>query len=62
MDNIIKTIDTLRLVRECVKRDCFDCSECDVNLPSEDVIKALNTAIALLDAQRNIKDVIEGRL
>lgn len=62
MDNLVKTVDTLRLVRECVKRDCFDCTECDLNLPNEDVIKALNTAIALLDAQRNIKDVIEGRL
>ena len=61
MDNIIKTIDTLRLVRECVKRDCFDCSECDVNLPTDDVIKALNTAIALLDAQRNINNVIKGK-
>lgn len=67
MDNLIKTVDTLRVCRECVKRqgggNCqHNCDDCDLSLPNEVVLKALNTAIALLDAQRNMKDVIEGRI
>lgn len=67
MNNLIKTIDTLRICKACVKRqrsgECLHiCSECDFSLSPQTKLDALNVAIALLDAQRNIKDVIEGRI
>ena len=63
MDYVIKTIDTLRIERACAKRrgSCErDCEACDLYLPTEDVVKAFNTAIALLDAQHNIDELLKG--
>lgn len=65
MDNkaMIKTIDTLRIRRECAKRsEICDrmCQTCDLHLPAVEVVKAYNTAIALLDAQRNIEELMRG--
>lgn len=57
---MVKTIDTLRLEKECVKRFEYcdrRCSVCDIAISTEDKLKALNTAIALLDAQRNINEL-----
>ena len=57
---MVKTIDTLRLEKECIKRFEYcdrRCSVCDISLPPEEKLKALNTAIAMLDAQRNINEL-----
>lgn len=57
---MVKTIDTLRLEKECVKRFEYcdrRCGVCDIAMPTEKKLKALNTAIALLDAQRNINEL-----
>ena len=62
MDYVIKTIDTLRMIRSCVKRSerCGkECETCDLRIPTEEALKALNTAIALIDAQKNIQDLIK---
>ena len=63
MKQLIKTIDTLRIQRTCYQRSKFcdhECSTCDLNLPSEDVIKAFNTAIAFLDVERNKMELLKG--
>ena len=63
MNELVKTIDILRIERTCVQRaDTCDrvCEACDLVLPKEDIIKAYNTAIALLDAQRNIEELMKG--
>lgn len=65
MDILVKTIDTLRIHRECVKNmeTCNRvCSECQHNLPIRAKLKALNTAIALLDAEKNIRDLMNNKL
>ena len=63
MDYVLKTIDTLRIERACVQRRAVCdrvCEACELSLPTEEVVKAYNTAIALLDAQHNIDELLKG--
>lgn len=56
----IKTIDTLRIARECTQRFEFcdrRCEVCDLYIPTKDKVKALNVAIAFLDVQRNTDEL-----
>ncbi len=55
IEDIIKTIET---GMKCGEKDCcFDCENCDLDMPDGEFGQALRTAIALLrthlDAQRN---------
>ena len=63
MNQLVKTIDILRIERTCVQRaDTCDrvCETCDLVLPKEDIIKAYNTAIAFLDAEKNKIELLKG--
>lgn len=63
MKQLIKTIDILRIQRTCYQRSKFcshECDTCDLNLPSEDVLKAFNTAIAFLDVEKNKMELLKG--
>ena len=63
MNKLTKTVDVLRIRRTCFQRSQYcdkQCAACDLHLPPEEVTKAYNTAIALLDAQRNIEELMKG--
>lgn len=65
MDIVVKTLDILRIQRNCIQRmETCDhvCSECELNLPIKAKLKALNTAIALIDAEKNIRDLMNNKL
>ena len=67
MNKLVKTIDILRIERTCAQRrtrsiePCDkNCSECDLNLPRDDVINAYNTSIAFMDVERNKIELLKG--
>lgn len=65
MNQLVRTIDILRIQRACASRkeECDHCcAECDLHLERDEVLKAFNTAIAFLDAQRNIDELMKGGL
>ena len=63
MNKLVRVIDVLRIKRECAKRSSHcdkDCDSCDLHLSIDETVNALNTAIAFLDAQRNIDELMKG--
>lgn len=50
-------IKVLENERECVSRDCeYDCAECDLVLPREQILETYSNLIEMLSREENEED------
>lgn len=54
------TIEVMRTELQCVQRDCDrNCGRCDLVLPLEEIVRAYNDAISVLERTEEMQEQLE---